>query len=186
MKDNEQPVYTVCPFCKTKRQNNNQKLCHICGLNFFELGEASNKAAKKRKLKRKLFETLEDEIVYTKIPPKDVDVPTAKVLTFMFGYLGIGNLYVGKFFKGFLMFALAIIGATLDIIFRNNQSSYMFIMGTILLIVVAVLWIIDLVMISNKSFTYPAKLVTNIDVDKFYEEGLAPKRKIFKSKGGDK
>ncbi len=186
MKDNKQPVYTTCPFCRTKRQGDNQKLCHICGLNFFELGEASNKAAKKRLLKRKLFETLEDEIVYTKIPPKDVDVPTVKVLTYLFGYLGIGNFYVGKFFKGFLMFALAIIGATIDIVFRNNQSSSLFLMGSVLLIVVGLMWLVDLVMISNKTFTYPAKLVTNIDVDKFYEEGAAPKRSIFKRKGGNK
>ena len=184
MKDKEQPVYTVCPFCRTKRDNSSQKLCRVCGLNFFELEDASNKAAKKRKLKRKLFETLEDEIVYTKIPPKDVDVPTVKVLTYMFGYLGIGNLYVGKFFRGMLMFVLTIIGATLDIIYRNNQSSYGFILGTIFLGVSVVLWIIDLVQISNKTFKYPAKLITNIDVDKFYEEGSTPKRKFFK--GGKK
>ena len=186
MKDKQEPIYTVCPFCRTKRQNDSQKLCRVCGLNFFELPEASNKAAKKRKLKRKPFETLEDEIVYTKIPPKDVDVPTTKTLTIMFGFLGIGNLYVGKFFRGFLMMILAIVGATLDIVFRNNQTSTMFILGTVFLVVVAIMWIFDLVAISNKTFTYPAKLVTNIDVDKFYEEGTAPKRKLFKRKGGNK
>ena len=186
MKDKEQPVYTACPFCRTKRPNTNQKLCRVCGLNFFELEEASNKAAKKRALKRKPFETLEDEIVYTKIPPKDVDVPTVKVLTYMFGYLGIGNFYIGKFFKGFLMLVLALVGAMLAIVFRNNQASFAFITGVIFLIVAGLMWIVDIAQLSNKTFTYPAKLKTNIDVDKFYEEAATPKRKLFKRKGGNK
>ena len=47
----------------------------------------------------------------------------------------------------------------------------------IFLVIVVIMWIADLVTISNKSFKYPAKLITNIDVDKFYETN---KRKVGK------
>ena len=175
--EKEAPVYVTCPFCKTAKRSDNEKTCRVCGLKFDELSEASNKEAKKRSLNRKPFESLEDEIIYTKIPPKDVDVPTAKTLTYLFGFFGAGNLYVGEFFKGFTMLLLAIAGIALELIYYTKKIEAILSIGTIVVLIPFIMWIVDAIMITNKSFKYPAKLKTNIDVDKFYESANAYKGK---------
>ena len=163
------PVYTKCPFCKTPRKNENQKTCSVCGLNFSEMPELSNKDAKIRTLKRKFFESLEDEIVYTNVPPKDIDVPTAKTLVVLFGIFGGVNFYVGKFLKALIMLALSISGIALEFAYYLNKNIIMSSLGLIILAVAAILWFIDVYMVFSYKFTYPVRLKTFIDVDKFYE-----------------
>ena len=162
------PVYTKCPFCQTDRRSENEKTCHICGLKFDELDEASNVEAKKRSLSRKPFESLEDEIVYVKIPPKDVDVPTAKTLTVLFGLFGAGNFYVGKFFKAFIMLVMALAGIAVEISYYVTKLQLWLAIGTSILIIPTILWLFDIGTIFSGRFKYPVKLKTNIDVDKFY------------------
>lgn len=169
-----EPVYTSCPFCKTGRKEN-EKVCRVCGLKYDELKEASNKQAKKRSLKRKLFESLEDEIVLTNIPPKDVDIPTFKTLTFLFGFFGLHNLYVGKFFKAFATILLSLVGLSFELVYYITKIQTYLSIGTVLIGLTFVIWIVDIVMLSRKKFKFPIKLITNIDVDKFYETNKTKK-----------
>ncbi len=162
------PIFTKCPFCQTDRRSENEKTCHICGLKFDELSEASNKEAKKRSLHRKPFESLEDEIVYVKIPPKDVDVPTAKTLTVLFGLFGGGNFYVGKFLKAFVMLVMALAGIAIELAYYVTKSQLMLTIGTAIILVPVLMWVFDIGTIFSGKFKYPVKLKTNIDVDKFY------------------
>jgi len=173
-KQNIELEYTSCPFCKTGRKEN-EKVCRVCGLNYDELKDASNKQAKKRSLTRKPFESLEDEIIYTHIAPKDVDMPTVKTLTYLFGLFGINNIYVGKFFKGIAFMLIALAGLVMALIYYVTKGQTYLNIASLLLVIAALSWVIDITMLSTKKFKFPVKLVTNIDLDKFYKENKKQK-----------
>lgn len=173
----QEVIYTKCPFCKTERKDASQKTCKICGLNFDEVKEASNKQAKKRMLSRKPFESLEDEIVYTNIPPKDIDVPTLKTLTYLLGLFGANNIYTGKFFRGFAMLLLSTVALIFTIVNYVTKVDLYLTISYITFIIPLISWLVDIIMVSTKTYTMPVKLLTYIDVEKFYNYNRIKKAK---------
>ena len=93
----------VCPRCNEK-VDISENICPDCGLIFSRLELGSNKLAKKNILAKQ-----KDMVVYVKQFPKDLTRWKVAVLCGFLGFLGIHNLYVGKFAKGIFMFIAGIL-----------------------------------------------------------------------------
>ena len=93
----------------------------------------------------------------------------------MFGFFGLHNLYVGKFFKAFATILLSLVGLSFELVYYITKIQTYLSIGTVLIGLTFVIWIVDIVMLSRKKFKFPIKLITNIDVDKFYETNKTKK-----------
>lgn len=163
--------YKKCPRCKEKLDIS-APLCPFCQLKFNKLELATNKAAKVAfKQKRK------HHVIYVNKRPSDV--PKFKfVLSLIFGWLGIHNIYLGKYVKGWLSFAsfftflisyitLGVMmdkGAITTEVF-NGINYYLLSNIAILFAVMLIFWLDDIVLAIIGKFKFPVSIPKETQIE---------------------
>lgn len=146
-------LYKKCPRCGEKTFRN-AKTCENCKLIFSRLEYSSNKEAKVaiRKGER-------EKVIYSTQFPSDLNRWKVFIICALGGSLGLHNIIVGKYIKGFFSFFITMLTAILILVlngtvFANLYSSFMFIPAGM----VFIFWFYDLFLIGINKFKVPIAL----------------------------
>lgn len=142
-----------CPRCNEKTFINAKK-CDNCGLIFSRLEYLSSKEAKKAILKGE-----KEKIIKTTEFPRDLQRWKAILLCALGGSLGLHNIYVGRYIKGFFSMIFTILTAILIVVLNGNvfaslYESVFVIPGAL----VFIFWFYDLFLLLIKKYKVPAAL----------------------------
>lgn len=147
-----------CPRCNEKTFINTKK-CDNCGLVFSKLEYLSNKEAKRAMLKNE-----KEKIIRTTDFPRDLQRWKAVLLCAFGGALGLHNIYVGRYIKGFFSLIFTVLTAILILVLEGNVLAnlyeiYLFIPGAI----VFIFWFYDLFLLLLKKYKVPAALDMSLE-----------------------
>lgn len=163
--------YKKCPRCKEKLDLF-APICPNCNLKFNKLDLATNKAAKIAiKEKRK------HHVIYVNKRPSDVKKGKF-IISLIFGWLGMHNIYLGKYVKGWLAFSLfwsyITIFMTCAIMVDNkiitmqafNIVNY-FILSTMAFAFAGllILWFDDILSVIMGKFKFPVSIPKEVQID---------------------
>lgn len=183
IKNKYEGLIFTCPFCGQKKSGN-ERFCFSCNLNFAELEEPSIKEVIKHKKGKSIFDNFEGEIVKTPVVPNDISFGTLKGLVGFFGFFGVHNFYLGRYFWGCLRLLFGTVAFTLlvlyslDITLGGNMLALLIVVFGICL----VWYVVDLYRIMKKKYKYPVLLKTPIDVNAIFDKA----KSIEKTPGGKK
>lgn len=147
-----------CPQCGCKMKFNS---CAYCKIEENQVLFASNEKAKALIKKGDT-----ENILLSSSKPRDVNKLRLIVLTFFFGFIGVGSFYVGRIKRGWYLLLSFLIGFTLlfikTLLLRYNMESIVFsniatIFGMLTAITVVV-WIGDCFAVLLNYFKYPIVL----------------------------
>lgn len=163
MRTNKFQKTKICPRCGIKVLDNCEE-CPECGLVFSRLEIATNRDAKKKKLRHD-----RDFIINTKKLPKDVSFIKLLLLAIFLGPFGAHSFYVGRYLRGSVMLVdflcilmLTIFNQQLMAVANGNlMSVFAIVCGFIEL-----LWFVDIFLIATKQFKVPVAIDLNDDVKK--------------------
>ena len=146
-------IWKKCPRCGEKNYIANKK-CENCRLIFSRLEYASSKEAKKAILKGE-----KEKIIKTVDFPSDLSRGKAIILCALGGLIGLHNIYVGRYFKGFFSMVFTILTAILILVLEGNVLAhlyevYLFIPGAL----VFFFWFYDLTLLLIKKYKVPIAL----------------------------
>lgn len=139
-----------CPRCNEKTYANVTK-CENCNLIFARLKFASNQEAKKAILNRQ-----KEKVIYTSQFPTDLNRWITAFLCGFFGYLGLHNIYVGRYVKGGFSFVFSLLTMILLLVLEPTFQSFLY--QTWLWIPSALVfyfWFYDLFLIAIKKYKVP-------------------------------
>lgn len=146
-------MYKVCPRCGEKNFKN-AKVCINCRLIFARLEYASNQKAKEAIIKGE-----KEKIIKTTILPKDLCKWKLLLMCAFGGLLGIHNLKIGRYFKGF--FSLFFTTLTIILLTVLNGNIISDIYHSILFLpagIVFFFWFYDLFLIVIGKYKVPIAL----------------------------
>lgn len=178
--------YKKCPRCKEKLDLF-APICPICGLKFSKLDLATNKAAKVAiKEKRK------HHVIYVNKRPSDVKKGKF-IISLIFGWLGMHNIYLGKYFKGWFAFSLfwsyMIIFMTCAMLVDGGQMQIatFSIINYVLLSTIAlafavmlILWFDDILSAMMGRFKFPVSIPKEVQVETIINDNLDTKNTTSK------
>ena len=150
-----------CPRCGTKLFLEVEK-CPECGLLFSRIQNLSNERAKEEIKKKRMSNVIEVSTM-----PSDVSKKKFWLLFLLTGWFGGHNLYIGKFKRGYYSLITGILAVLAFLIYEivffqggNANLVYYYFTGPCMLFFVfaVMIWFIDLVSLTFKSFKYPATL----------------------------
>lgn len=129
-----------CPRCNTKNSYSEFK-CTECGLIFSRVENGSNKLAKDLILAGKKHETVKGFGF-----PKDVSKKNFLLLCGFFGFLGVHNFYVGRYFKALFQLVVGLVSVIFTVL-SGYIPNYDFIMSFLFLPVAidAIFWLFDFI-----------------------------------------
>jgi len=171
VKLSKEKLFKKCPRCGEKTYFSS-KVCENCKLIFARLEYASNKKAKEAiKAGRR-----KQEVLMTKTLPRDLPRWKLFLICALGGMIGIHNIYIGRYLKGFFSFFFVLLTAVLIAVLPGDMLSqvyetYLFIPAGI----VFALWFYDLFMIGIKNYKVP------IALDMSLESGVGNKAKSNKT-----
>ena len=148
-----------CPICGCKMPN--KSICVYCKITGEQVENASNIKAKKA-----IKDGNKKDICYTTVMPNDVNRTKLLLLTILLGFVGAGNFYVGKRYKGlfcliswilFLPFGIT----SLALEQRIFIVQLMYEIGLVLATVTIFMWIVDIILLITKSYKVPVILGEN-------------------------
>lgn len=142
-----------CPRCNAKTYANMSK-CENCKLIFARLKHASNQEAKKAIINRE-----KEKVIYTSQFPDDLKRWVVGLLCSFFGFLGIHNIYVGKYLKGAFSFIFSLLTMILLLVLEPTFQSFLY--STWLLIPSALVfyfWFYDLFLIAINKYKVPVAI----------------------------
>lgn len=152
----------TCPRCGLKMLKEIE-VCPDCGLVFSRLQIASNKDAKRKKLRGD-----RDFIINTPSLPNDVSFIKLLLLCIFLGPMGAHNFYVGRYLKGSILLVDFIL-LVLMVIFNNEllQWGGEELVGTVSTIcgLVLLMWFWDLLQIITKKFKVPVAIDIDYDIE---------------------
>ncbi len=147
--------YVVCPRCGIKSLSVSES-CPECGLVFSRLEIATNKDAK-RKIKRRD----KDFIIYTNKLPSDVSRLKLILLTIFTGIFGGHCFYVGRYWRGGLLFLNTLI-LIMYVIFNAQlvgiDGGRLIAALTTIGGIIMLLWPFDIVWVLIKRFKVPVAI----------------------------
>lgn len=155
--------YKRCPRCNAKASIV-AKVCSTCNLKFERLKNLSNQEAKKA-----IKSGENEKVLNVTERPKDVSKKKFYLLYILLGWLGIYNIYIGKFKRGYYslitMSAFLITFIIEEILFFNGidtSALNYYVVGPICTFAVfgILIWFMDLVAMLTKSFKYPASITS--------------------------
>ena len=167
----KEKLFKKCPRCGEKTYFSS-KVCENCQLIFARLEYASNKKAQEAiKAGRR-----KQEVLMTKTLPRDLPRWKLFLICALGGMIGIHNIYIGRYLKGFFSFFFVLLTAVLIAVLPGDVLSqvyetYLFIPAGI----VFALWFYDLFMIGIKNYKVP------IALDMSLESGVGNKAKSNKT-----
>lgn len=147
----KEKLYKRCPRCNEKTYIN-KKVCDNCNLVFSRLEFASNKKAKEEIRKG----NAKTNVIMTKTFPRDVNRWVLFIICAFGGALGIHNIYIGRYIKGFFSLFMTLLTAVLISVLdgaslANLFSNYLFIPAGI----VFIFWFYDLLLIGINQYKVP-------------------------------
>ena len=163
--------YKKCPRCKEKLDLF-APICPICGLRFSKVNLATNKAAKVAiKEKRK------HHVIYVDKRPSDVS-KVKFIISLIFGWMGMHNIYLGKYFKGWFAFSLfwsymTIFITCATLVDNGYMAMHTFsVINYVLLSTIAlafaimlILWFDDILSVIFGRFKYPVSIPKEVQVE---------------------
>jgi hypothetical protein len=150
---NEKKSIKKCPRCNAKTYANMKKF-ENCNLIFERLKYASNQEAKKAILNRQ-----REKVIYTSQFPPDLQRWKAGVICACFGFLGLHNIYVGRYIKGAFSFIFSLMTMILLLVLEPSLQSNLY--SSWLLIPSALVfyfWFYDLFLIGINKYKVPVAL----------------------------
>lgn len=150
---NDKNFIIKCPRCNAKTYVNMKK-CDNCGLIFERLKFASNQEAK-----RAIINKEKEKVIYTSQFPQDLQRWKVGLLCAFFGFLGLHNIYVGRYLKGAFSFIFSLLNMVFLLLFDPTFQTYIY--ETWLLIPSALVfyfWFADLFLIGIKKYKVPVAL----------------------------
>lgn len=142
-----------CPRCNEKVYANMRK-CENCNLIFERLKFASNQEAKKAILNHE-----KEKVIYTSQFPPDLNRWKTALLCGFFGFLGLHNIYVGRYLKGGFSFMFSLLSMILLLVLEPTFQSFIY--QTWLLIPSALVfyfWFYDLFLMAIRKYKVPIAL----------------------------
>ena len=155
MQRKNKPKLSKCPRCGLLSPSQTPE-CPDCGLIFERLNMATNKDAKKKKLRGD-----REFIINTKKLPNDVSYIKLLLMAIFFGIFGGHCYYVGRYLRG-IVFTLNIVFAIFLVIFNGYFLSLWYglfmefaapIVG-----IITFMWLWDIMMIALKKFKVPVAI----------------------------
>ena len=146
----------TCPICGCKMPQ--KTMCVYCKITGEQVENASNKEAKRR-----IKNHDRKEVYYSTTLPKDVNRTKLLMLTILFGFLGVGDYYIGKYAKGlyctfswvlYLPFGITNIVMGYSSFFFRLMSE----ITAVLVIFALFFWIADIIAIVAKIYKTPVVL----------------------------
>ena len=155
-------IWKKCPRCGEKNYVAN-KAFENCKLIFARLEYASSKKAKEAIIKRE-----KEKILMTTEFPKDLSRIKAVLLCLFGGWIGLHNIYVKRYIKGFFSLFFSILTGVLVLlldgaILANAFNTILFVPGA----TVFIFWFYDFLMLLLKKYKVPIAL----DMPKEEESG---------------
>ncbi len=157
----------VCPRCGLKVPEHIDE-CPDCGLIFSRLEIATNKEAKRKKLRGD-----RDYIINTTVLPSDVSFIKLLLFCIFLGPLGAHNFYVGRYLKGSVL--LTDFTILFFMVIFNSQLIEVggeALVGTIstILGLIMLMWFWDLFMIIVKKYKFPVAIDIDYDLQNLSEK----------------
>lgn len=147
-------MFKKCPRCGEKTYFTS-KVCDNCKLVFARLEYASNKKAKEAiKAGRK-----KQEVIMTKTLPRDLSRWKLFLISALGGMIGVHNIYIGRYIKGFFSMFFVLLTAILIALLPGEILSYVYEMYLFIPAgIVFALWFYDMFMIGIKNYKVPIAL----------------------------
>lgn len=146
-------IWKKCPRCGEKNYVANKK-CENCGLVFSRLEFTSSAKAQEAILKGE-----KEKILKTSDFPRDLSRLKAILLCVFGGLLGLHNIYVKRYIKGFFCMFFTLLTAILILVLDSSVQTqlyevYLWIPGSM----VFIFWFYDLAMLLLKKYKVPVAL----------------------------
>lgn len=146
-------LWKKCPRCGEKNYIANKR-CENCRLIFSRLEFTSSKKAKQAIIRGE-----KEKILRTTDFPKDLSRTKAIILCALGGWMGLHNIYVKRYLKGFFSLFFVILTAIFILLLNGQTISYIF--QTYLFIpggLVFIFWFYDLILLLLKKYKVPVVL----------------------------
>ena len=173
------PKTKVCPRCGLKILEGIDE-CPDCGLVFSRLNIATNKEAKRKKLRGD-----RDFIIKTKQIPRDVSYIKLLLLSIFFGSLGAHCFYVGRYLRGSMLLCDFLV--LLSMVIFNEPIMIACGESTIALIsticgLILLTWFWDIGQIAVKKFKIPVAIDIESDLENINEENSVVSDEVIEDK----
>ncbi len=168
----DKKLYKKCPRCNEKLLISASK-CAYCEFNYAKLANATNAGAKEQ-----IKSGHRENVVYINNTPSDLNKRDFLILFWAFGWLGLYNIYIGKYRRGITHFILAILSISVAMInyfinFSSEAINY-YIVTPLLTIYgfFMIGYILDIFSIIFKRFKYPVSVSIKTTLDSESKESL--------------
>ena len=168
----DKKLYKKCPRCKEKLMISASK-CAYCGFNYAKLVKATNAGAKEQ-----IKSGHRENVIYVNTPPSDLNKKDFLILFWAFGWLGLYNIYIGKYRRGIAHIILAVLGlgtAMINYFINFSSVDFNYYVVTPLLTIYGFFMIgyfIDIFGIIFKRFKYPVSVSIKTTLDSKSKERL--------------
>ena len=163
-------LYKKCPRCKQKLMMSASK-CPACGFNYAKLAKATNAGAKEQ-----IKAGHKENVIYVTTRPQDVPRKNFLVLFWAFGWLGVHNIYIGKYGRGISHLVSFSIFMFVFLLYYFFLTGYGWVYSTIVTPLATVYaffliaYVADIVNLIFGKFKYPVSVPISQTVDDVIKE----------------
>ena len=165
----DKKLYKRCLRCKAKLMVSASK-CPMCGFNYAKLPKATNAGAKEQ-----IKAGHKENVIYVTERPEDIRKKNFLLLFWLFGWLGVYNIFIGKYARGIshLVSFLACFGTFLIYYLTPTMDWFYYVLVAPLTTVYSVFLIwyfVDICNLAFKKFKYPVSIPLTKTIDDVIKE----------------